>query len=268
MQRIRSAMQLPWGILIMTGPTGSGKTTTLYSALNDVNAEQTKVLSIEDPVEYALPGIVQVQINPKTGLTFARAIRAALRSDPDVLMVGEIRDAEMLNLCCQAALTGHLVLTTLHTDTAVSAIRRVIDIGIEPFLASDAIKLIIAQRLVRVLCPDCSKPFSPNDTLLQEAQVRARTGGLLWEQLPNSYRKATGCAKCGNIGYLGRRTPVVETMAITPEIVSAIRRRASDKEIQTIAVAQGMTTMAADGIRRAAEGKVSLEEVLFTAPRE
>ncbi len=267
LQRLRTALKLPWGIILMTGPTGSGKTTVLYCALNEVTTEAVKVMSIEDPVEYALPGITQVQINSKTGLTFPRAIRAALRSDPDVLMIGEIRDAEILNLCCQAALTGHLVLTTLHTDTAVGAIRRALDIGLEPFLASDSIKLILAQRLVRVLCPDCSKPFTPSDAMLQEAQARARAGGAVWEQLPGNYRKPVGCTKCGNTGYRGR-TPIVETLAITPEIVSAIRRRASDADMQTLAVAQGMTTMAADGIRRAAEGKVHLEEVLYTAPRE
>lgn len=267
MQRLRTALKLPWGIILITGPMGSGKTTVLYCALNERTTEAVKVMTIEDPVEYALPGVTQVQINPKTGMTFPRAIRAAFRSDPDVLMVGEIRDAEMLNLCCQAALTGHLVLTTLHTDTAVGAIRRVLDIGLEPFLASDAIKLIVAQRLVRILCPDCSKPFTPSDTMLQEAQVRARSGGIAWEQLPGNYRKPVGCTRCGNTGYRGR-TPIVESLTMSPEVMSAIRRRASDADMQTLAVAQGMTTMAADGIRRAAEGKLSLEEVLYTAPRE
>lgn len=262
-QRIDKWLAAPWGIILITGPTGCGKTTTLYSCLLKVADSRTKVVSIEDPVEYVLPGLTQIQVNPKAGLTFERAMRAVFRNDPDVVMLGEVPNVEAMHLCFQTALTGHLVLTTLHADEAAAALRRMIDLGCEPFLVADAAKLIIAQRLVRRLCPDCSVESAPSPEHLARAEKLARTGGIGWDALPRKYRKAVGCSACGNLGYRSR-TMIAETLEMSPEIASALRRKATTEEIRAIAVGQGMTTMAADGIRRAAEGQLSLAEVLST----
>jgi type IV pilus assembly protein PilB len=250
-------------MILVTGPTGCGKTTTLYSCLLKRADVRTKVLSIEDPVEYVLPGLTQISVNSKAGLTFERALRSVLRMDPDIIMVGEIRDAQVMELCLHAAITGHLVMTTLHADEAAAALRRMIDIGGEPFLVADTTKLIVAQRLVRRLCPDCSVGSTPSPEQLARAEKLARTGGIGWDALGRKYRQAVGCGSCGKLGYRGR-TVIAETLEMTPEIASALRRRAATEEIRAIAVGQGMTTMAADGIRRAAQGQVSLAEVLST----
>jgi excisionase family DNA binding protein len=262
-RRIDRWLAAPWGLVVVTGPTGCGKTTTLYSCLLKIANERTKVFSIEDPVEYVLPGLTQVQINPKAGLTFERAMRSVFRCDPDAIMLGEVRGAEAMGICFQAALTGHLVWTTLHTDEAATALKRMVDLGCEPFLVADATKLIVAQRLVRRLCPDCSQEAMPAADVLARAERLARMGGIGWDLLPRAYRKAVGCAKCGQLGYRCR-TLIAETLEVTPEIAAALRRKATTEELRAIAVGQGMTTMAADGIRRAAEGHVSLAEVLST----
>ncbi|MEW6356926.1 MAG: ATPase, T2SS/T4P/T4SS family [Planctomycetota bacterium] len=261
--KLLRAIEAPWGMVIVSGPTGSGKTTTLYACINHVSKPGDKVMTIEDPVEYFLPWAVQVQLIVKEGLTFATGMRAILRSDPDVIMVGEIRDMETLTLSQQAALTGHLVLANLHADEAARALIRMVDMGSDPFLVGDSTKMVMAQRLVRKLCSDCSVEDTPPETALIRAAQFARSGGLGWDTLPKQFRKAVGCKKCGQTGFKGR-IAIVEVLEVTPEIASALRRGASVEELRTIAVGQGMTTMAADGIRRAANGTTTIAEVIRT----
>ncbi len=258
--RIDSALAQAWGVIIVSGATGSGKTTVLYSCLNSIARPEVKTLTVEDPVEYILPWATQVQVSQEAGVTFPRAVRACLRADPDVIMIGEIRDSETLNMTMQVAMTGHLVLTTLHRDGAVKALGRMVDIGIDPFIIADATKLILSQRLIRKLCPHCSVEETPPQHHLDKAAALAREGGLDWDSLPRKFRKRVGCEKCNRIGYR-RRTVIAETLEMTPEIGNALRNNAANEEIAALAVRQGMTTMAADGIRRAANGETSLEEV-------
>jgi len=258
-RRLMRALNLPWGLIVISGPTGSGKTTVLYSCLMELVSPERKIMSVEDPVEYLLPGVVQVGIRPAQGLTFPRAIRSVLRSDPNVIMVGEVRNREILELCMQSALTGHLVLTTLHTDDAAQALKRMVDIGPPPFLVADATKLVGAQRLVRALCPDCAAPSEPSAGALAEAERIARAGGLAWDGLPQAFRKPVGCPRCAQTGFRGR-TLLAEMLEVTPRIASALRDDAPVDDLRAIAVAEGMTTLAADGVRRAAEGQTTLEE--------
>jgi excisionase family DNA binding protein len=260
-ERLIKNLRSPWGLILCTGPTGSGKTTVLYSCLNQLCGPGVKTMSLEDPVEFLLPWVTQIAVDPSRGLTFEKGARAILRSDPDVIMIGEIRNRETLTVCQQAALTGHLVMTTLHTDEAASALKRMMEIGSEPFVVAESTRLILAQRLVRKLCPECSKPQGPSDGVLKHAAELARSGGLGWETLEPRFRGPTGCAACGKTGFRGR-TVMAEVLEVTGEIGAAVRRGAAVEEIRAIAVGQGMTTMAADGIRRAAAGQVVLGEVL------
>jgi len=259
-ERLIEALANPWGLVIVAGPTGCGKTTVLYACLRHLIRPAVKVMSVEDPVEYMIPGMVQVPLRHAEGMTFARTVRAFLRADPDVMMVGEIRGREDMELCQQAALTGHLVMTTLHTDSAPATLKRMTDIGSPPFLVADSVKFISAQRLVRCLCPECSEPVTPSANALSGAQDLVRTGGVNWDGLEMGFRKPVGCAKCGRTGYRGR-TLVVEMMQVTPEIGAALRGGAGTDDLRRIAVEQGMTTMGADGVRRAAAGETTLEEV-------
>jgi len=259
-QRLGRALGNPWGLLVFSGPTGSGKTTVLYACLRHLIRPSVKVMSIEDPVEYMIPGVVQAAVNEKMGMTFARAIRAFLRSDPDVMMVGEIRNRETLEICHQAALTGHLVMTTLHTDGAPETLKRMLDIGVPPFLVADAVKFVSAQRLVRCLCQSCAAPVEPSGEALARAEELARKGGVDWEALPKTFRKPVGCEKCGQVGYRGRKL-IVEMLEMTPEISGALRRGAAVDDLRAIAIGQGMTPMPVDGIRRAAAGQTTLDEV-------
>ncbi|HUT36947.1 MAG TPA: ATPase, T2SS/T4P/T4SS family [Planctomycetota bacterium] len=260
-ERLLRALRAPWGTLLITGPTGCGKTTVLYACLNHLVSPERKLMAVEDPVEFLLPGVVQVAVRPQAGVTFATAVRSFLRSAPNVIMVGEVRDLASLQLVHQAALTGHLVLTTLHADEAARALVRMVEIGSDPFLVADSTKLIIAQRLIRKLCPECSVEAQPLASHLEQAATLARAGGLDWAALPKAFRAPRGCAKCHQTGFRGREV-IAEALEVTPEIGAALRRGASLDELRTIAIGQGMTTMAADGIRRAAEGATSLEEVL------
>ncbi len=264
-QRLLKWLGAPWGLVLVTGPTGSGKTTVLYSCLAHLVGPARKLMSIEDPVEYVIPGIVQVPLREKEGVTFTAAVRAFLRSDPDVIMIGEIRGLEPLDLACRAALTGHLVLTTLHTDDAVGALRRMLDVGASAFIVADATKLIVAQRLVRRLCPGCSTADTPSDDGLRQAESLARAGGADWPGLAREWRRPVGCEKCRFTGHRGR-TVIAEMLEVTPGIGAALRCGASAVEIRAMAVGQGMTTMAAHGILRAAAGETSLDEVLSVAP--
>ena len=258
---LRRHLQAPSGIVFCTGPTGSGKTTTLYACLQEVIKPGVKVMSVEDPVEYMLPGMTQMQTNLDWGLTFARALRSFLRSDPDVIMIGEMRDRETLEIAAQAALTGHLVLTTLHTDDAASALTRLLDIGIEAFILADTAKLVVAQRLVRVLCRECSVAAEPTASQLAQAQELAKRGGLDWATLPHKFRKAVGCAKCAQTGYRGRTT-ITEMLEVTPALGAAVRKGVRAEELRALAIKEGMTTMSADGIAKAAAGTTTLAEVL------
>ncbi len=242
------------GIILVTGPTGSGKTTTLYASLQKINSPDKNIITIEDPIEYQIPGIGQIQVNPKINLTFANGLRSIVRQDPDVILVGEIRDAETAEIAIQASLTGHLVFSTLHTNDAPSAITRMIEMGIEPFLISSSVLAILAQRLVRVLCKDCREPDEPDPEILRALE------GEKWLEQGKFYR-AVGCEKCLNTGYIGR-TGIFELLLIDDEIRQMINRRADSNEIKQVARKKGMLTLREDALRKASLGITSLSEVM------
>lgn len=250
------ALKIPYGIILVTGPTGSGKTTTLYAALNAIKSITSKIITVEDPVEYQLSMIQQVCVNEKIGLNFATALRSILRQDPDIIMIGEIRDKETLQIAIQAALTGHLVFSTLHTNDAISAITRMVDMGIEPYLASGSLIAIEAQRLVRKLCPFCKIKTSIPSNLQENFK----------EFLPQNYQfyRQVGCQKCSQTGYLGREM-ISEILTITPELQSLIAKNASKDELLNISLKQGFVSMFKDGILLAANGVTSIEEVIRVA---
>jgi general secretion pathway protein E len=245
----------PHGIVLVTGPTGSGKTTTLYTTLHELNATGVKILTIEDPVEYVLAGVNQVQVKPQIGLTFASALRSFLRQDPDIMMIGEIRDLETAQIAVQAALTGHLVLSTVHTNDAASAITRLLDMGVENYLLPSTINGVLAQRLVRTLCTACREPYAASADLAAQlgfADVAGREVVL---------HRAIGCPACGGTGYRGR-TMILELMPMTDTLRPLVLRRADSREIQAAAVGQGMQTMHAHGLRKVLAGTTTLEEVV------
>lgn len=259
-ERLMRALHAPWGLIVVSGRTGSGKTTVLYSCLMHLASPERKLLSVEDPVEYLLPGVTQVQVADKKGLTFERALRAVMRSAPNIIMVGEIRNYEILMCALQASLTGHLVLTTLHVDSAAGALKRMADIGAQPFVIAEGTRLVSAQRLVRRLCTKCSVPAEPPGHLLARAEQICRDGGIGWPGPASAFRRPVGCPNCAQTGFRGR-TLIVEMLEMTPEIARALRDGAPAEELERIAIRQGMTTQAADGVRRAAEGQTTLEEV-------
>ena len=255
-QRFESMITKPYGIILLTGPTGSGKTTTLYTILNKLNSTDSNIITIEDPVEYQMAGVNQVQVNPKAGLTFANGLRSFLRQDPDIIMVGEIRDEETARIAIHAALTGHLVLSTLHTNDAPGAVTRLVDMGIEPFLAASSLIGVIAQRLVRVLCDRCKQTYTPPAEVLQRlgAAMLAADG-----QVP-IYRPV-GCEVCNKIGYKGR-LGIFEIMVVDDPIKDLITKRASIAAIKAQAIKAGMWTLAEDGLEKVILGVTSPEEVL------
>jgi general secretion pathway protein E len=251
------------GLFIVTGPTGSGKTTTLASALSRLNASTRKILTIEDPIEYEIQGVNQTQVRPTIGLTFATALRSFLRQDPDVIMVGEMRDGETAKIGIQASLTGHLVLTTLHTNTATAAVTRLVDMGVEPFLLASVVRCIVGQRLVRVLCPDCRKTAP----LSQEALKREPRYALLGLHVGDNVGEAVGCDRCSGTGYKGR-LGVFEVLEVTEEIARLVGTGASEAVIEAKAKADGMTTMIEDGVAKCRAGLTSIDEILrVTASR-
>jgi type IV pilus assembly protein PilB len=258
--KLRQALASSWGMIIVTGPTGSGKTTTLYACLNEFADGKHKLVSIEDPVEYVLPWATQMAVRPSEGLTFASGIRAILRSDPDVILIGELRDRETLQIGHQAAITGHLVLTTMHTADAASALRRMIEVGSDPFLVAESVRMITGQRLVRKLCQACRQPAAPPPELLRAARAWAAEGGLDWGTLTEQWYRPVGCPACGQTGFRGR-TVITEFLAMTPALGDALRHGAETAELQRRAIADGMVSLAADGVRRAAAGQTTLEEV-------
>ena len=255
LERFSQAYRKPYGTILVTGPTGSGKSTTLYATLNILNQPDRNIITVEDPVEYRLPGINQVQIHPKAGLTFSSALRSILRSDPDILLVGEIRDRETAVIGIEAALTGHLVLSTLHTNDAASTPMRLVEMGVEPFLVTSALDAVVAQRLARRLCVQCKEPYQPTEPELVEAG---------WDldrevEYPTLHR-AVGCSSCGRTGYKGRFA-VHEVLLMSEELDRAVIERRSSEDIAKIAVMQGMITLRQDGLRKVAAGHTSLEEI-------
>jgi type IV pilus assembly protein PilB len=256
LETLKKIITKPHGIILVTGPTGSGKTTTLYSALTFLNGLERKIITVEDPVEYELPVIRQSQVNPRAGLTFATGLRAILRQDPDIIFVGETRDGETAEMAVRAALTGHLVFSTLHTNDAVGAIPRLIDMGVEPFLVASSLVAVIAQRLVRVICKECKEAVDvPNIALLDE---------LGWEGKLTKCYKGKGCPACRSTGFRGR-IALVELLIITPEISELMVKRADSVTMKALALRQGMKTLKEDGLEKVQQGITTIEEVIKVA---
>ncbi len=252
---VEAAIRRPNGVFVVTGPTGAGKTTTLYACLQALNAIDAKLLTVEDPVEYEIDGVMQVPVNLAAGLTFGRALRTFLRQDPDVVMVGEIRDLETAQIAIQAALTGHLVLTTLHTNDAPSTVTRLIDLGIEPFLLGSTLEAVLAQRLLRRLCPSCRRPGPPDAAMLRQLGVDATVVG------GRTIYQPAGCPACGHTGYMGR-LGLFEFLPMTETLRDLIVRGASLAELRGTAVEQGMVSLRAAGVSALLDGETSVEEVL------
>lgn len=255
LERLMDALSKPYGAILVTGPTGSGKSTTLYAAINKTNDPRTNLITVEDPVEYRLEGLSQVQVNERAGLTFAAALRSILRQDPDTVMIGEIRDKETGTIAIEAALTGHLVLSTLHTNDAPSAITRLTEMGIEPFLSASAINCVLAQRLARRLCPECKEAYTPSEEALQRVEFPYEPG-----KLPQLYR-ARGCKRCGGIGYKGRMG-IHEVMVVSETVERMAVEHASGDELKRQAVAEGMLTLRDDGFAKVRKGLTSIEEIM------
>jgi general secretion pathway protein E len=251
---IVSLITRPQGVFLVTGPTGSGKTTTLYAMLQYINTSEKNILTVEDPVEYILEGIGQIQINPKIQLDFAKALRSFLRQDPDVIMVGEVRDEETARIAIQAALTGHLVFSTLHTNDSASALTRLVDMGIEPYLLTSSITAILAQRLVRRVCPHCRDLYKPTD--FEKRLVEEYCHGS-----NNNVYKGIGCEECLHTGYLGR-IGIFELLTLNSKLRHMVQEKASSEEIKTTAINDGMITLRQDGINRALAGDTSLSEIM------
>ena len=254
-------IQIPHGIILLTGPTGSGKSTTLYGALTRINTPEKNIITVEDPVEYQISGIGQIQVYRKINLTFAAGLRSILRQDPDVMMVGEIRDLETAEIAIQASLTGHLVFSTLHTNDAAGAVTRLVDMGIEPYLVASSVVAMIAQRLVRVICPDCKESYTPTPEEL--AQVGFKKGdlkdGVLW--------RGRGCATCLETGYLGR-TGIYELLVVDSEVRRRILEGTDSNEIKKCAIGKGMLTLREDGLKKVLDGVTTMEEVMRVTQEE
>ena len=254
LERFEASFTKPYGAILVTGPTGSGKSTSLYAAINVLNDPARHIITAEDPVEYRLPGVNQCQINHRAGLTFARALRAFLRCSPDVILVGEIRDEETAQIAIESALTGHLVLSTLHTNDSAGAITRLIEMGVEPFLVSSAVDCVLAQRLARKLCGDCKQEWRPKTEVLIDA-------GFAADNLPETVFRAVGCKKCGGTGYRGR-IGVHEVLMMSEEISKLCVEEATAEVIRQVAIAQGMLTLRQDGLEKVRMGQTSIEEVV------
>jgi len=252
-EAFRRLLAQPNGVILVTGPTGSGKTTTLYTALNTLNRAESKLFTVEDPIEYQLAGISQIQVQPKIGLTFAHALRSILRQDPDVIMVGEIRDLETAQMAIQASLTGHLVLSTVHTNSAAATVMRLADMGVEDYLLASTLTGVLAQRLVRRLCTHCAAPAPASPLLLEKlGGSRRDVGGL---------RRKVGCPACRNTGYQGRTT-ISELLVMGDAIRERMLKSATESAINAAALEGGMVPMFDDGLAKALEGETSIDEVL------
>jgi len=264
MVKVEKAYQRPYGMILVTGPTGSGKTTTLYAILKLLNSREVNISTIEDPVEYDIEGVNQIQVNTQTNLTFAKGLRSILRQDPDIIMVGEIRDEETAGIAINAAMTGHLVLSTLHANDAATTLPRLFDMKIEPFLISSTVNVTVAQRLVRTIHQKCRESYVPNQEEITSiiqliGKDKAKTIGVQHEGF-RLYR-GRGCDLCNQTGYEGR-IGIFEVMEMTEEVRSLIMKRANSDEIKKLAVSQGMTSMLDDGLRKAVAGITTIEEVL------
>jgi type IV pilus assembly protein PilB len=255
--KMEAMIRRPTGAILVTGPTGSGKSTSLYAALTEINRPEINIITVEDPVEYRLSGVNQVQINQRAGLTFAAALRSILRSDPDVVMVGEIRDGETAKISIEAALTGHLVLSTLHTNDAPGALTRLNEMGVEPFLTGSAVSSVLAQRLARKLCTHCCEMYSPTTDEMIKArvspEVAAAADGVVF------YRKK-GCPRCGQTGYKGR-IGVYQMLVMSETLEGLAASKASREELERAAIEEGMRTLWDDGLAKVASGLTSLEEL-------
>jgi general secretion pathway protein E len=245
----------PYGIILVTGPTGSGKTTTLYAALSTINRPEINIITIEDPIEYQIDGVGQIQVNPKIDLTFAAGLRSIVRQDPDVILVGEIRDRETAEIAIQSSLTGHLVFSTLHTNDAASAVTRLIDMGIEPFLVTSSVVAIIAQRLVRLLCPHCKEVYVP------DVETLANLGLSMSVISGNTFYRKRGCNLCMQTGFRGR-TAIFEILVVDDNIKRMVLKTSDSNQINELAVRQGMITLQQDGIQKVLNGMTTTEEVL------
>jgi type IV pilus assembly protein PilB len=250
------AFTKPYGAILVTGPTGSGKSTTLYATLNQINSPERNIITVEDPVEYRLAGINQVQVNNRAGLTFASALRSILRADPDVVLIGEVRDRETAVIAIEAALTGHLVLTTLHTNDAPSSLPRLVEMGVEPYLAASAIDCVVAQRLLRKLCVKCKETYKPDKAELEQAGYPE----FLWEDIDELFRPA-GCSACAKTGFRGR-LGIYEIMPVSEDIERMVVERASSDEIKRSAAGDGMIQLREDGLEKVRTGVTSIQEVL------
>ena len=255
--RFRSAYEKPWGTVLVTGPTGSGKTSTLYATLRELNDASRNIITVEDPVEYRLEGVKQVQVNAKAGLTFANALRSFLRADPDILLVGEIRDAETAALAAEASLTGHLVLSTLHTNDAASTPLRLLEIGLEPFMVTSALQCVLGQRLARRLCDRCKEPFEPDGAILHAA---GWSPDLVGSDVVPAFHRAAGCQACAHTGYRGRFA-IHEVLLSSEELCRLVISGAHVSEVSDLARAEGMRTMREDGLVKAALGMTTFEEL-------
>jgi len=268
LKNLETQIARPHGIILVTGPTGSGKTTTLYAVLSKLNNNRVNIMTLEDPVEYEIPGVNQVQINPTAGLTFATGLRSFLRQDPNIILVGEIRDRETTELGIQAALTGHLMFSTLHTNNASGAIPRLLDLGAEPFLIVSSLNCVVGQRIARKICPTCKEEYDPEEMIKKDMMDVLGVFGPKDKQI-RLYRgkgtvTGTACAACGGAGYLGR-IGIFEVFPVSVDIARLIATRASMEDIETVAVKEGMITMKQDGYMKALEGVTTIEEILRVA---
>jgi general secretion pathway protein E len=253
LQSFSTVISKPHGIVLATGPTGSGKTTTLYAAIDTIRTGREKILTVEDPVEYELMGVPQIPVNDRVGMTFAAALRALLRQDPDVILVGEIRDRETAEIATHAALTGHLVLSSLHTNDAVGALTRLMDLGVAPYLVASTVEAVLAQRLVRVLCPECKESVDPSrDTMISMPG---------WMDTVQRVYRAVGCPRCGETGFLGR-TGIYELLTLDDGLREALVGQRRGGDLRNLAIAHGMRTLREDGMRLIRAGVTTAEEVL------
>jgi general secretion pathway protein E len=257
---VEQVISKPHGMILLTGPTGSGKTTTLYASLKKIRSDETKIITLEDPIEYRLDGITQIQVLPKIGLTFARGLRSLLRHDPDVMMVGEIRDGETAKIAVQSALTGHLVFSTLHTNDAASAITRLADLGVEPFLIASTVECVIAQRLVRTICSDCKQERPLDRTLIDQSWLKST-------KLPDTVWEGTGCDTCSHTGYRGR-TGVFEVLRIDADLRENMVGATHSRRIKELARKNGMKTLLEDGLRKVSQGVTTLTEIVRVTHEE